>query len=110
MRHLFTRVTSPAIRQTQSPPSTGLSLAGVAHVGTLSRDVDQVVRSPQVGQSVGNGGLPCPRHLVHPVHHPPHPVRPEDVRLGDRDPVGNLTFAQLYYCPLSSSVDSDAIF
>ena len=103
-------MTSPPIRETQPPSATGLALAGVAHVGTLSRDVDQVVRLPKVGQSVGYGGLPGPRHLVHPVDHPPHPVRPHDVGLCDGDPVRNLTFAQLYYCVLPSSVDSDAIF
>ena len=101
---------SPPIRQTESAPSTGLSLAGVAHVGALSGDVDQVVRPAQVGEGVGNGGLAGAGHFVHPVHHPPHPVSPQDVRLGDRDPVGDLTLAQLYYCLLSSAVDSDAIF
>ena len=101
---------SPPIRQTESTPSTGLSLAGVAHVGALSGDVDQVVRPAQVGEGVGNGGLAGAGHFVHPVHHPPHPVSPQDVRLGDRDPVGDLTLAQLYYGLLSPAVDSDAIF
>ena len=103
-------MTSPAVRQTEPARPTGLPLAGVAQGGTLGRDVDQVVGPPQVGESVGHGGLSGPRHLVHPVDHPPHPVRPEDVGLRDGDPVGNLTFAQFYNCVLSSSVDSDAIF
>ena len=108
-KHLSTRVTPPSVWETQPSPATGLPLAGVAQVGTLGWDVNQVVRLPQVRQSVGDGGLPGAGHLVHPVHHPPHPVRPHDVGLRDRDPVRNLTFAQLYYCVLSSSVDSDAI-
>ena len=110
IKHLSTGVASPAIRQTQPASTTGLALAGVAHGGTFSRDVDKVVGLPQVGQSVGDRGLSGPGHLVHPVDHPPHPVRPHDVGLRDGDPVGNLTFAQLYYCVLSPSVDSDAIF